>query len=265
MKVHSMFRAKIKAVPGLYRVLYPVVQMVRRARYLLTRSGEQRFRDCCSALSAKLPEAYFINVGANDGVTGTPAIKILLGNPNWKGLLIEPVPYCFERLKANFPDARRFMLEQVAVGSKAGRCRMFYVDQGARAQVPELPEWYDKLGSFDRAHISTHLGPAIEPFIKEMSVDVCTLTELVARNGIPQVHLLHVDTEGNDLEVLRSLDFSAYRPVMIFTEHMHLSARDKQDMKALLKREGYSVFDCGTDYFALQRQLYAQCVRTRVK
>ena len=84
MKVHSMFRAKIKAVPGLYRVLYPVVQMVRRARYLLTRSGEQRFRDCCSALSAKLPEAYFINVGANDGVTGTPAIKILLGNPNWK-------------------------------------------------------------------------------------------------------------------------------------------------------------------------------------
>lgn len=259
MKILSTIRSIIKSAPGLHRALSPAVHLVRRARYLLTRSGEQRFRDCCSALSAVLPEAYFINVGANDGITGTPAIKILLGNRNWKGLLIEPVPYCFERLKANFPDKDRFQLAQVAIGSPAGCRRFYYVDPCVNVRIHNLPEWFDQLGSFNREHIMKHLDAAIEPFIKEIQIEVCTLTEIIRRNNIPQIHLLHVDTEGSDWEVIRSLDFSAYHPVMIFVEHAHLHLRDKREMKKMLKNQGYSLFNCGKDYFALNQRLFAQC------
>ena len=63
----------------------------------------------------------FVKVGAHDGITGDPCSDILLANTQWKGLLIEPVPYNFERLKANFQDSQRFCLEQVAVGAIAGK------------------------------------------------------------------------------------------------------------------------------------------------
>lgn len=263
MKPFSFLRAKIKSSPRLYCTLFPLVQLVRRGRYLALRTGAQHFRDCCYALSAALPEATFVNVGANDGIVDTPAIRILMGNPNWKGLLIEPVPYCYERLKENFPDKNRFMLEQVAIGTAARKRSMYYVDPQAKNHLPDLPIWHDKLGSFDRNHIIKHLGAAIEPFIKELPVEVCTLSELLRRMQIQQVHLLHVDTEGNDWDVLRSLDFNEYRPILIYVEHLHLSPADKGAMRRFLENEGYSIVDCGMDYFACHRRLYSQCVGRR--
>lgn len=264
MNILKILRRKIKASPRLHRLLYPAVHSIRRAHYLLFRTGQQHFRDCCYALSAALPEALFVNVGANDGITDTPAIRILLGNRNWKGMLIEPVPYCYERLKKNFPDTVRFILEQVAIGSTAGQRSMFYVEPHANIALPDLPKWYDKLGSFNRAHILKHFGNGIEPFIKETPVEVCTLTEVLRRNKISSVHLLHIDTEGNDWEVLRSLDFREYHPILIYTEHLHLSPEDKKAMRCFLKKGGYSIVDCGMDYFAYHRQLYSRCVRGHI-
>jgi hypothetical protein len=40
----------------------------------------------------------FVKVGANDGVTGDPFAVSLLNNRQWKGVLVEPVPYCIDRL-----------------------------------------------------------------------------------------------------------------------------------------------------------------------
>lgn len=264
MKPLSFLRARIKSSPLFYRMLFPLVQIIRRGRYLAFRTGTQHFRDCCYALSAALPEAIFVNVGANDGITDTPAIRILMGNPNWKGLLIEPVPYCYERLRKNFSDKNRFTLEQVAIGMSGQNRNMYYVDPHAKNSLPDLPIWHDKLGSFDRMHIIRHLGEAIAPFVKEMPVEVCTLTEVLRRNNILQVHLLHVDTEGNDWDVLRSLDFNEYRPLLIYVEHIHLSSTDKGAMRRFLKNENYSIVDCGMDYFAYHRRLFSQCVRSHV-
>ena len=41
------------------------------------------------------------------------------------------------------------------------------------------------------------------------------------------MHLLHVDAEGHDYEVLKTLDFAKHAPLSIFVEHKHLSDAQK--------------------------------------
>jgi FkbM family methyltransferase len=227
-----------------------------RARRSPHRKERERFRRYCSDLPAIVPAPVFVKVGAHDGVTGDPSAAILLADPRWKGLLIEPVPHCFDRLRATFGDARRFALERVAVGARAGEATFYYVDPEARARMPDLPFWIDQLGSFDRNHIINHLDGVLGPFIVECTVQVRPLTELLRKHAVRDVHLLHVDTEGHDLEVLQTLDFATHAPLAVFVEHKHLPPSRRSRMRRLLRTRGYSVRDCGNDYFALDRKAY---------
>ncbi len=208
-----------------------------------------------------------MNIGANDGIAGDPRGDILLANTNWKGLLIEPVPYCFDRLKANFQDPGRFRLEQVAIGTTAGQASFYYVDAKANEHMPGLPLWFDRIGSFDRSHILKHLKGRLEPFIVECKVQVCLLSEVLSRNHIQDVHLLQVDAEGYDYEVLKTVDFAQHAPLSIFIEHKHLGREQKAEMLHVFRKHGYWVRDCGADYFAVHeetdRRLQGMAQRSR--
>ena len=241
-------RAAIKSVPFLHKILLPAATLFRRARDIWQRRELRRY---CSYLPQIVPEPVFVKVGANDGITGDPCSDILLSNTKWKGLLIEPVPYCFERLRATFHDGRRFSLEQVAIGATNGEDTFYYVDPKALESMPNLPSWFDQLGSFDKGHIVKHLNGVLAPFIIECSVEVRALGDVLKRNGIRDVHLLHLDTEGHDYEVLKTLDFANQAPEAILVEHKHLADIQKTEMLYLLRKHGYSVHDCGGDYFAV--------------
>lgn len=246
-----MFVEKLRAVvgsaPPFHRLLVNLVPQAR-AREVA------RFRRYCLSLSRVVPEPVFVKIGANDGVAGDPISDILLADTNWRGLLIEPVPYCFDRLKANFQDTHRFCLEQVAIGATAGQASFYYVDSKANQYMPGLPLWFDRIGSFDRNHILKHLKGRLEPFIIECKVQVCTLSAVLMRNRIQDVHLLQVDTEGHDYEVLKTVDFSKHAPLSIFVEHRHLPRAQKSEMRRILREHGYSIRDCGADYFAVNEE-----------
>jgi FkbM family methyltransferase len=256
-------RAAIKSSPFLHGALLPWVNVFRRVTDALDRREINRFRRHCLDLCRLVPEAVFVKVGANDGVTGDPCSDILLAHTSWRGLLIEPVPYCFERLRSTFGDSTRFLLEQVAIGKTHGKAPFYFVDQEAIRSRPNLPFFYDQLGSFDRNHILKHLDATLEPFIIEHEIEVCTLPEVLRRNGIRDVHLLHIDTEGYDYEILKTLNLADHAPMMIFVEHKHLSSIHKAEMRQLLALHGYSVRDCGGDYFALNEEASRRMKRQR--
>lgn len=257
----SNVKAAIKSIPFLYNILLPGIILFRRARAAFYQYARKPFRQYCSYLPNVVLEPMFVKVGANDGITGDPCSDLLLADPRWKGLLIEPVPYCFERLRSTFHDDRRFYLEQVAVGTPAGEATFYYVDSKARESVPNLPVWFDQLGSFDKSHIAKHLNGALVPFIVECKVKVCPLTDILGKHGIQEVHLLHIDTEGYDYEVLKTLNWEQRAPVAIFVEYRHLRDPKKTEMLQLLRQHGYSVRDCGGDYFALDRKAYKRLQR----
>ena len=250
MKLLRKTAGAIKSVPFLHRFLHFVVTPFRERK----EKKMERVRQYCSCLPQAVAEPVFVKVGANDGVTGDPVSDILLADPKWKGLLIEPVPYCFDRLKASFHNSERFCLEQVAIGAAAGHATFYYVDPKAAEHIPGLPGWYDQLGSFDRNHIVKHLDGVLTPFIIECNVEVCSLNDVLKRNGIRKVHLLHIDTEGHDYEVLKTLDFAGQSPAAIFVEHKHVPDAQKPEMLSLLRKHGYSVDDCGGDFFAVHKK-----------
>ena len=240
-------KTQIKSVPVLSGIYHAAARAYdRRGRNLAYA------RQTIASIATRVSQPVFVKVGANDGVTGDPLSDILLPDPRWRGLLIEPVPYCFERLKLHFGDSKRFALEQVAIGERA-ETNFYYVAQDAIQHVPGLGEKYDQLGSFNKEHILKHDG-AFAPYIIECKVKVCTLDDVLERNGIEDFHLLHIDCEGADFEVLKTLDLAGRGPLTVFIEHVHLSTSQKEEMIFLLKEHGYSVRDCGQDYFALRRR-----------
>ncbi len=180
--------------------------------------------------------------------------RTLFAVPAMERLLVEPVPYCAEMLSRLYSDRQRFAIEQVAVGDTAGSATFYYVSEHAKDAIPELPDWYDQLGSFDRSHIVRHLDGALEPFIVSVEVELAPLSEIVQRHGMSEVTLLHVDTEGYDLAVLKGLGMPSICPSWIMIEHRHLAADDRKEMIGILVTNGYDVFDCGGDYFAIHRR-----------
>ncbi|MEM1318952.1 MAG: FkbM family methyltransferase [Bacteroidota bacterium] len=197
--------------------------------------------------------AFLVQIGSNDGKTGDPLYPLLQKHPSWKALFVEPVPYVFEQLRKNYPDHQRFRFENVAI-NKGEQLSFHWVDPKARDTYPDLPYWFDQLGSFDKQHILKHFDGKLAPFIISKELEGIPLPTLFERNQVQQIDILHIDTEGYDWTILSQLDLAQHRPKFILYEHNHLSSADLEASKAFL-REDYWLFEIGIDMLAVRRDL----------
>ena len=216
----------------------------------------------CRELQRIKKNPILVTVGANDGITGDPFCDLLEGETEWRALFVEPVPYCVKRLRENFPDRRRFIIEEMAIGHGSGKATFYYVDQKAKQDMPDLPVWFDQLGSFHRAHIVKHFAGTLEPYIIQRDVETRSLAHVLEAHGIGAPDLLHIDTEGYDYQVLKSLDITRHAPLLLFLEHKHLEYDEKQEMHRFLQNNGYAVNECGGDYIAVNRKAINTLRRT---
>jgi FkbM family methyltransferase len=186
--------------------------------------------------SENFPEAVVVQIGANDGVSGDP-LAAAFSKSRWSGLLVEPVPYLYERLVAHYRDQPRVRIERAAVSTREGEAPLYRL----RIVPGESPEWFNQLATLDREVLLKHRSsiPEIDSLIIEERVPTVRLDSLLAGHGISAIDFLVIDTEGHDLEVLRSLDLKRFRPRLLMFEHQHLSETDKQTAYALLKTAGY--------------------------
>ncbi len=195
--------------------------------------------------------AFCVQIGSNDGKTGDPLNLLFWKNEKWKGLFVEPVPYSFKKLAQNYTDTDRFKLENVAIndGSIAD---FYFVRQEAKKDLPNLPYWYDQLASFKKDHITKELEGVLEPYITSLEIEGVTLKNLLDRNGVETIDLLHIDTEGYDWEILKQLDLQKFRPQFILFEWHHLNPNDMQSAYNFLKGN-YHLFKSGIDMLAVLR------------
>ena len=194
-----------------------------------------------------------VQIGSNDGKSKDPLFDLITKNTKWQALFVEPVPYLFEKLKANYGDHNRFIFEKVAIND--GSRQSFYsVKEEAKSHIPDLPVWYDQLNSFDKENILKHLDGILEPYIEEMEIEGITLQQLLNRNKITKIDLLHIDTEGYDWKILSQLDLKKYLPTVILYEHRHISNNEKQASLSFLKRK-YRIFNIGGDFICLRKNV----------
>ena len=224
-------RSMLKSIPG-------AVQLVRLARRLAT--GPSLTDRIASAL-AKRSSIFLVQVGSHDGLHGDPLYELTSQDKRWSGIMIEPVKYAFDRLKQNHGNDGCFTLLNIAVGDKEEVRDFYYVSERAREVIPNLPNWHDQLGSFDREFIISHLSGVLEPYIVCEKLLCKPLNYILDAENVQRIDVIQIDTEGFDFNVLRQVNFAQYHPKVVLYEHKHLQEADILAQR-LLKRAGYHLY-----------------------
>ncbi len=213
--------------------------------FLLPKRLELALRHCAAPV--------VVEVGANDGKTGDPLHHLIRSNRRSKALLIEPIPYLFERLQSTYSSSPHCVLANVAIAPASGTMPIYFIDPEARDYFPELPSYFEELASFDIGKITSVLGDRGASLLRERIVRTLPLRALLAETSITNVDLLQIDTEGYDYEVLKTFPFDLSLPVLVCFEHSHLSESDRAAAISLMIRHGYSVEKWGKDFVCVRK------------
>jgi FkbM family methyltransferase len=199
-------------------------------------------------------------IGAMDGVS-YDEFQGYVRAYKWSGLYVEPVPEQFRRLQANHAalmDRAANRYENSAVATHDGTIRMLTISQAAVDRGDVSPAYggmsaivppKNGLASAADAATVARYGEVIE-------VPCITLATLFARHGIDRVDVLCIDAEGWDWEILRQLDFGAYRPRLIRCEYANLTTAERTvvveklaDHDYLLRIEGQNLDAVAAEYW----------------
>lgn len=200
------------------------------------------------AFAASHKDVYFIQIGAADGISGDPIFGFVKTR-RWRGILVEPVPYLFEKLKRNYAGCENLIFENVAISNKE-EIKDFWFPK----DIPGQPDWFYQLGSFSREIILRHSDaiPELDQMIDRIPLECISLANLLSRNGVVKVDLLQVDTEGYDFEIIKQIDFSSCKPKIIVYEHKHLTTLDRSECAAHLQKQGYQLVEENINTIAFQ-------------
>lgn len=227
---------------------------LRRWRHRLTRTAPTRpIEQVIDAFGRTHPTASFVQVGSNDGVKFDP-ICLQVRTRGWTGVMVEPVPYLFERLEANHGGGRRVRLENAAVADRTGTQPFYFLARSSGGE-PALPDWYDALGSFRRDVVLSHREhiPDIDDRLRVLDVPCLTFEDLCRKHALTRLDLVHVDTEGYDYEVLKQVDLGRWAPAVVLYEHKHLRPDERTAAERLLEEHGYDRVSDDTDTLAVRR------------
>lgn len=222
-------------------------------RRLTPQIPRPRFPEIIHAFAASQPQVFFIQVGSNDASYGDPLRGHILRR-RWHGIMVEPVPYVFQRLQARFGGHAELKLENVAIGPRSGVLPFYCLKQ---SDEPNLPPWYDQLGSFSMNNILKHAVylPDIAQRIQKIAVPTLTMAELCEKHDVHRLDILHIDAEGYDWEIIKAIDFARIRPGILLFEHKHLSTDDDRASREHLQSLGYRLFRDKVDTFCMHAEV----------
>lgn len=202
------------------------------------------------ALQRDCPRVFFVQVGACEGAIGDP-LGYFMRVGRWRGILVEPVPYLAERIRANCGDLSGVTLEHAAIAPEEGERVFHYLEPGEGDLRPEI---HKTLGSFRRENLEQHAHyiANFEKRVVSKPVRCLPLDALCRKHAVKHLDLLFCDAEGYDHEVLRTLDLARTPPRLVVWEHQHLAAADAASCRQRFEDAGYRVCVLAKDSAALR-------------
>jgi FkbM family methyltransferase len=195
---------------------------------------------------ARPGDFFFVQFGAHDGLHGDP-VRPYVDRYHWRGLLVEPQPAIFQRLRANYANEPQLIFENAAVAHQNGTATLYTFRKTA-----ELPDHVTMLASFYRDAL-VHNGHGYKGEIEELRVPTYDLTTLFTKHRITQIDLLQIDTEGYDYEIIKLLEKCPIRPEVIHFESALISPQLKIECGEILARMGYRALTIGVDTIAYRQ------------
>jgi FkbM family methyltransferase len=197
----------------------------------------------------------FVEIGAHDGTQGDLLRPFILARP-WTGVMVEPLPHLFERLRRNYAGIERVRLENAAISDHDGSVRMHYLPPVDDPEREGLPFWYDEIGSLSRAAVLRHRGgiPDLDGRLLSANVACMTFESLCARHEVAELDVLAIDAEGHDAVILGGVDFDVHRPQVVVYEHLHLGPRDRAECRAHLEKHGFETQEEGFNTWCIHER-----------
>lgn len=181
----------------------------------------------------------FIEIGAHDGISysNTYFFERAL---NWKGLCIEPNPEVFEKLKKN----RKCVVENCAIGLKNDYLSYLKIS-GYGEMLSGILDDYDQR-HIERIDRTLKLHGGKKELIK---VEVRPLSSFEILDD-KDIDFMTIDTEGNELKILESIDFTQLHVKVVLVENNYSNPA----FCDLLKKFGYVLINKlgSDDIFILQ-------------
>ena len=132
----------------------------------------------------------FLEMGALDGVLYSNT-KFFEDTMGWSGVLIEPIPASFDKLKVNRPHCTLF---QCAVSTNEGTIDIY--EHGAVSSVRE------------NTSESFYNGWHREKNIQLIQVPARRLDSILHEAGVKRIDFWSLDVEGSEIEALNTMDWS---------------------------------------------------------
>jgi len=174
----------------------------------------------------------FVDIGANDGVSFSNSL-FFEEELGWQGICVEPLPHVFEKLK----QRRRCICVQGCVADKMKSAKFLQITSG-----PEMLSGL--LFNYHPAHIKRIEEELRRSGGKASIIDVpCFLfNDLMKRYGFKHVNFLSIDTEGNEFEILSTIDYESFQIDVITVEDNYNDIRMPQFLEKknfyFLKKQG---------------------------
>ncbi|MCA0012521.1 FkbM family methyltransferase [Mesorhizobium sp. B292B1B] len=177
-------------------------------------SYAQNFEDVILWRALKSVErGFYIDIGAQDPVEHSVSLSFY--EQGWRGVHVEPTPHYANKLRAARPDEE---VIETAIGLETGLLTFH-----------EFPG--TGLSTGDPVIAKQHAEAGFE--VKEISVPLVSLQDLLNRNAERDVHWLKIDVEGMESAVIESWGSSPVRPWIVVVE----------STKPLTKEESYDEWD----------------------
>lgn len=151
----------------------------------------------------------FVEIGGNDGITLSNTYY-LEKEARWKGISIEPLPRAYMELEKN----RSCITVQGAITEYDGETA-FYAISGGPEMLSGIPEKYDRR---HRRRVRKNLKRQ-RATAEEITVPCFRLDSLLKLHAIEHVDYLSIDTEGGELDILKSIDLDAVRVEILSVEN----------------------------------------------
>ena len=215
IEAHIVYKQALEKIPNLLdgKKLYVVRGIIRK-----------RIWDCLKKLGQNLDyfseagqdmlvkdnffknqkSGFFLEIGAFDGIEGSNCYhfeKFM----NWQGIAIEASPLQFEKLKKN----RNCKLMNIAIGSENKQVEFYEVVEGF-TQMSGINNLNFK-DSFERIKKNSNSK------INKINIECKTFEKLIPSDQI--IDLISIDIEGNESDVLKSINFDKYQIKVIILEN----------------------------------------------
>ncbi len=162
-------------------------------------------------------------------------------------ILVEPVPYNYNKLKENFKNFKNIHICTNAIFSENKLRKFYYVKENSILKLGK--HWASGIGSFSKNHILEHKSKRFkveQEDIEEIEVKFITFDDLVRNYSIESIDKLQIDVEGAEYEILNSINYKKININSLQFESKHFDGTFKEGEKLeIIKKklilEGYKL------------------------